>query len=210
MSQGMAMREGKSKKKLKIDGTNPKTFVTMSEHCDKRLRAFYQCDSPSAHDRALSITQPGLLRWITSCEPKWMHERKAVLASMINSFSRPTYNIEQPGYLIGYHSFPPEIRQSTILMLNPGPYGTEMTLPRPLPYDKHIYETEEVNATKKAARCHVVFKVHVLLYHTGLPNEHLLPLSRSTSPLQAKEIQNLTKDVKKCEGQASVREQMYP
>ncbi|KAH8114051.1 hypothetical protein DFH11DRAFT_1544302 [Phellopilus nigrolimitatus] len=220
MSQGMAMREGKSKKKMKIDGTNPKTFVTISEHCDKRLRAFYQCDSLSAHDRALSITQPGLLRWITipsagtevallSAIPHIAHFCNT-LPRILCPVMQPTYNIEQPGYLIGYHSFPPEIRQSTILMLNPGPYGTEMTLPRPLPYDKHIYETEEVHATNKAARCHVVFKVYVVLYHAGLPNEHLLPLSGSTSPLQAKEIKNLTKDVKKCEGQASVREQMYP
>ncbi|KAH8112986.1 hypothetical protein DFH11DRAFT_1689807 [Phellopilus nigrolimitatus] len=132
------------------------------------------------------------------------------LPSTLRPEMQPTYDIEPPDYPIGYHSFSPETKQNTMLMRNPGPYGAKLTLPRLLPYDKRIYTTEEVHATKQVARRHVAFKAYVALYHAGLLNEHLLPLSGSTSPLQDGEIQNLLKDVEKREGLASVREQMDP
>ncbi|KAH8111802.1 hypothetical protein DFH11DRAFT_1879703 [Phellopilus nigrolimitatus] len=132
------------------------------------------------------------------------------LPSTMRPDIQPAYDIEPPDYPIGYHSFSPETKQGANLMRNPGPYGAKLTLPRLIPYDKRIYKTGVVHRTKQAARRHVAYMAYVALYHTGLLNEHLLPLSGSTLPLHDEEIQKVLKAVEIHESSGSVREQMDP
>ena len=79
-----------------------------------------------------------------------------------------------------------------------------------IPAHLRVHESDGSHNRKQSARKHATFKAYVALYHAGLLNDHLLPLSDSIVPPKEAELQELLQDVAKRDGLASVRKEISP
>ncbi|KAJ6513203.1 hypothetical protein C8R45DRAFT_891160 [Mycena sanguinolenta] len=118
---------------------------------------------------------------------------------------RPLYDIDPPELPEGWHS-----NRSTKIEPYPGPYGAKVTLPRLLPRELRVFETDRVHPTKASAYRHAAFYAYRALYENGLLNDHLLPLTSVVEPELEEEVKVLLAQVERRAGMAKVSLQMNP
>ncbi|KAJ6531839.1 hypothetical protein B0H19DRAFT_1188825 [Mycena capillaripes] len=120
---------------------------------------------------------------------------------------RPLYDIDPPELPEGWHSFE---NRSTKIEVYAGPWGAKVTLPRLLPSNLRVFETERVHPTKTSAYRHAAFYAYRALYENGLLNDHLLPLTSVVEPELEDEVKALLEQVERRAGTARVSMQMDP
>jgi endoribonuclease Dicer len=120
---------------------------------------------------------------------------------------RPLFDIDPPDMPEGWHSFE---NRSTAIKPYLGPYGAKVTLPRLLPSNLRVFETERVHRTKTSAVRHAAFYAYRALYEHGLLSDSLLPLTSVVEPELEAEVKALLAEVEKRAGTAKVSLQMNP
>ncbi|KAF8891292.1 hypothetical protein BD779DRAFT_1670921 [Infundibulicybe gibba] len=132
----------------------------------------------------------------------------AVIPNTSHADNRPIYDIDPPDLPEGWHSF--ENRSRSSLQRYTGPYGCRVTLPKLLPVPFQHFEVERKYPNKTSAYRHVAFVAYRALYHAGLLNENLLPLTSVVEPGLEEEVKELLKEVEQRAGMANVSIQMDP
>ncbi|KAI8994244.1 P-loop containing nucleoside triphosphate hydrolase protein [Trametes punicea] len=117
----------------------------------------------------------------------------------------PIYELNPPDYVEGWHSLPDRMQTPY-----QGPWGATVTLPRVLPKELRKFTTPKVHRTKRKAQQHAAFKAYVELYHAGLLDNHLLPLSTAIEPDKKEEVEAMLAEVAKRASTARVAIQMDP
>ncbi|KAJ6494868.1 hypothetical protein C8R47DRAFT_1043561 [Mycena vitilis] len=120
---------------------------------------------------------------------------------------RPLFDIDPPDLPEGWHSFE---NRSTKIEPYSGPWGAKVTLPRLLPNNLRVFETDRVHPTKTSAYRHAAFCAYRALYENGLLNDHLLPLTSVVEPELEDEVKALLEQVERRAGTAKVSMQMDP
>ncbi|KAF8206369.1 hypothetical protein K438DRAFT_1578044 [Mycena galopus ATCC 62051] len=118
---------------------------------------------------------------------------------------RALFDIDPPDLPEGWHS-----NRSTKIESYSGPYGARVTLPRLLPSELRVYETDRVHSTKASAIRHAAFYAYRALYKNGLLNDHLLPFTSVMEPELDDEVKALLAQVERRAGTAKVSLQMDP
>ena len=117
------------------------------------------------------------------------------------------YDIDPPDLPEGWHAL--EAEQQSVSPPQ-GPFGCTLTLPKVLPPELRVYTVERKYPSKRSAYQHVAFKAYLKLYHSGLLNDHLLPLTSVVEPQLEEEVKDMLKDIEKRNGMASVTSQLNP
>ncbi|KAJ8696887.1 Dicer-like protein 2 [Pleurotus ostreatus] len=130
----------------------------------------------------------------------------AVMPNSGHASHQPIYDIDPPDMPEGWHAFehkvavePPE-----------GPFGATVTLPKLLALELRVFKVPRIYKKKALAQRHVAFKAYKALYHAGMLNDHLLPLTSVAEPQLEDEVKAMLKDVEKRASTASVSVQMDP
>ncbi|KAJ7227232.1 hypothetical protein GGX14DRAFT_418753 [Mycena pura] len=131
----------------------------------------------------------------------------AVIPNTGHTDHRPLYDIDPPDLPEGWHSFD---GRSSKIEAYPGPWGAKVTLPRLLPSNLRFFETPCIHSTKTSAYRHAAFIAYQTLYHQGLLNDSLLPLTSVIEPELEEEVKALLQEVEKRAGTAKVSLQMNP
>lgn len=114
------------------------------------------------------------------------------------------YDIDPPDYSEGWHSDQQDAQAPQ------GPFGCTLTLPKALSPELRVYLVERKYPSKRSAYQHVAFNAYLKLYHAGLLNDHILPLTSVVEPQLEEEVKDMLKDIEKRDGTASVTSQLNP
>ncbi|EIW59400.1 P-loop containing nucleoside triphosphate hydrolase protein [Trametes versicolor FP-101664 SS1] len=181
----------------------------MLAYNDPRRDAIVPVDEDDAFDDMdgyveFEVASTGALLTLHSAIPHLNHFC-AVIPSGGHESHVPIYELDPPDYVEGWHSLPNPSR-----MPYQGPWGATVSLPRALPKHLRKFSTPQIHGSKRRAQQHVAYQAYLELYHAGLLDNHLLPLSTAIEPDKKEEVEAMLAEVAKRAGTARVAIQMDP
>ena len=131
----------------------------------------------------------------------------AVIPNSAHVDNRPLYDRDPPEFPEGWHSLN---RYARGLQPYAGPFGSKVTLPRTLPLPNRQFAVDMEYRSVTSAHRHSAFKAYVALYHAGLLNDNLLPITSVMEPELEAEVKSMLADVEKRAGMAKVTMNVDP